>query len=95
MCVCVVVQLLSGVQHFVTPWIAEWQTSLFFAISWSLHKFMFVEAVMPSNLLILYHPLLFLPSIPASGSFTMSQLLASGSQSIGASASTSVLPMNI
>ena len=39
-------------------------------------------------------PLLLLPSKPASGSFQMSQLFASGGQSIGISASTSVLPMN-
>ena len=51
---------------------------------------------MPFNHLILCHPLLFLPStFPASGSFQMSQLFASGGQSIGVSASTSVLPMNI
>ena len=50
---------------------------------------------MPSNHLILCRPLLFLPSqsFPASGSFQMSQLFASGGQSIGASAL--VLPMNI
>ena len=49
---------------------------------------------MPSSHLILCHPLLLLPAIfPASRSFPMSQLSASGGQSIGASAS--VLPMNI
>ena len=53
------------------------------------------ESVMPSNHLILCHPLLLLPSIfPASGSFQMSQLFTSGGQSIGVSASTSVLSMN-
>ena len=52
--------------------------------------------LMPSNHLILCHPLLLLPSIfPALGSFPMSQFFISGSQSIGASASASVLPMNI
>ena len=51
------------------------------------------DAIQP--VLILCHPLLFLPSIfPASGSFQMSQLFASGGQSIGVSASTSVLPVN-
>ena len=62
----------------------------------SLPKPMSIESVMPSNNhLILCHPLLLLPSIfPASGSFQMSQLFASGGQSIGASASASVLPMN-
>ena len=56
---------------------------------------MSIESVMPSNHLIFCHPLILLPSIfPASGSFPMSQLFASGGQSIGLSASTSVLPMN-
>ena len=50
---------------------------------------------MPSSHLILCRPLLFLPLIfPASGSFPMSQLFTSGGQSIGASASASVVPMN-
>ena len=54
------------------------------------------ESVMPSNHLILCHPLLLPPSIfPSIGSFQMSQFFASGSQSIGVSASASVLPMNI
>ena len=60
-----------------------------------LLKLMSIESVMPSNHLILCCPLLLLPStFPASGS-GMSQLFASGVQSIGVSASTSVLPMNI
>ena len=51
---------------------------------------------MPSNHLILCHPLLLPPSIfPASGSFPTSQFFTSGSQSIGVSASASVLPINI
>ena len=55
-----------------------------------------IESVMRSNHLILCHLLLLLPSIfPASGSFPMSQFFASGGQSIGASASASVLPMYI
>jgi len=49
----------------------------------------------PSNHLILCCPLLLLQSFPASGSFPMSQLFKSGGQNIGASASASVLPMNI
>ena len=60
----------------------------------SLLKLMSIESVMPSNYLILCRPLLFLP-FPASGSFPMSQLFASGGQSIAASGSASVLPMNI
>ena len=51
--------------------------------------------VMPSNHLILCHPLPFSLSIfPSIRSFPMSQLFASGGQSIGVSATTSVLPMN-
>ena len=54
------------------------------------------ESVMPSNHRILCHPLLPLhPSFPESGCFPLSQLFTSGGQSIGASASASVLPMNI
>ena len=57
---------------------------------------MFIELVMPSNHLILCRPLLLLPSIfPSIRSFPMSQLLASGGQSTGVSASASVFPMNI
>ena len=56
------VQLLSCVQLFVTPWTAARQASLSFTISWSLLKSMSIESVMPSNRLILCHPLL-LPSI--------------------------------
>ena len=84
----VVVQLLSCVQLFVTPWTAAHQASLSFTISRRLLKLMSIESVMPSNHLILCCPFLLLPSIsPASGSFPMSQLFTSGGQSIGASAS--------
>ena len=62
----------------------------------SLLKLMSIESVMPSNHLILCHSLLLPPSsFPASGSFQISQFFASGGQSIGVSASSSVLPMNI
>ena len=55
---------------------------------------MFIKSVMPSNHLILCHPLLLLPPIfPASGSFQMSKFFTSGGQSIGVLGSTSVLPM--
>ena len=81
---------------FATPWTAAHQASLSFTISWSLPKLMSIELVMPSNHLILCYPLLLLPSIfPSIRVFPMSWLLASGGQSIGASASASVLPMNI
>ena len=58
-----VIQSLSHVRLFVTPWTAPCQASLSFTISWSLLKFMSTESVMPSNHLILCHPLLLLPSI--------------------------------
>ena len=92
----VVVQSLSCVRLFETPWTAAHQASLFFTVSHSLLKCMSIELVMPSNHLILCHPfLLCLLSFPASGSFPVNQLFTSDSQSIGASASASVLPMNI
>ena len=58
-----VVQSLSHVQLFVTPWTAAHQASLSFTISWSLFKLMSIESVMPSNHLILCYLLLLLPSI--------------------------------
>ena len=58
-----VVQLLSHVQLFVTPWTVAYQASLSFTISQSFLKLVSIESMMPSNHLILYHPLLFLPSI--------------------------------
>ena len=64
--------------------------------SQSFPKFMFIESMMPSNNLILCHPLRLLPSIfPSTRSFPMSWLFISGGQSIGSSASVSPLPMNI
>ena len=59
----VVRQLLSHVQLFVTLLTATHQASLSITNSWSLFKFMSIESVMPSNHLILCHPLLLLPSI--------------------------------
>ena len=92
----VVVQLLSHVQLFATPWTTACQASLSFTISWSLLKLMSIESVMSSNHLILCCPLSYcLQSFPALGSFQMSQLFASGGQSIGASASASVFPIII
>ena len=68
--VVVVVQLLSRVQLFVTPWIVA-MTPLSFTISWSLLTSVSTESVMPSNHLILHHPLPFLPSIfPSIGVFS-------------------------
>ena len=62
----VVVQLLSCVWLFATPWTAEQQASLSFTISQSLLEFMSIESVMLFNHLILCHPLLLLPSISPS-----------------------------
>ena len=89
------VQLLSHVQLFATPWTAACQASFPITNCQSLPKLMSIELVMPSNHLILCHPLSSHPqSLPASESFQMSQLFTWGGQSIGVSASTSVLPMN-
>ena len=88
------VLLLSCVIFFATPWTAALQASLSIN-SRSLLKLKSIESMMLSNNLILCCPLL-LPSVfPASWSFPMSQLFASGSPSIGASASASILPMNM
>ena len=57
------VQLISCVPLFVTPWTAACQDSLSFTISWSLLKLVSIKLEMPSNHLILCHPLLLLPSI--------------------------------
>ena len=65
-------------------------------LSWSLLRFMSIELVMLSNRLIFCSPFLLLPSVfPASGSFPGSQFFVTGGQSNDASASASVLPMNI
>ena len=89
-----VVQLLSCIQLFGTPWTAAHQTFLSFTISWSLLKLMSIESVIQP-----FHPLLS-PSPPAlslsqNQPFPVSQLFASVGQSTGASVSASVLPGNI
>ena len=58
-----VVQMRSHVQLFVTQWAAACQASLSFTISQSLLRLMAIELVIPSNHLILCHPLLLLPSV--------------------------------
>ena len=60
---CIVVQSLSRVRPFGTPWTAARQTSLSFTISRSLLKLMSIESVMPSNHLVFCHPPLLLPSV--------------------------------
>ena len=80
---------------FYSPMECIRQASLSFTISWSLFELPFTESVMPSNRLVLCRPLSScLQSFPAWGSFPMSQFFLSGGQSIGVSASESVLPMN-
>ena len=90
------VQLLGRVWLFATPWTAAHQASLSFTISWS--------SLNSSPLSPWCHPTISssvtcfsycLQSFPASGSFPVSQLFASGDQNIWDSTSASVLPMNI
>ena len=79
-----------------TPWTAALQASLSIISSQSLLKLMSIKLVMPSNHLILCVPFsCCLQCFPASGSFPVSQLFASGGRIIGASASASVPPMDI
>ena len=59
----VAVYSLSHIWLFVTLWTEACQASLSIINSWSLYKFMSIESVMPPNRLILYCPLLLLPSI--------------------------------
>ena len=89
------VQSLSCVWFFATPWTAARQASLSITNSWSLPRLMSIELVMPSNPLILCRPLLLVPSILPSIRVQISQLYTLGGQSIGVSASASVLPVNI
>ena len=89
-----IVQSLSHVRLFATPWMATCLASLSFTNSWSSLKLMSIELVMLSNHLILCRPLLLLPSIfPSIKVFSISWLFAAGGQSIRAS--VSVLPMSI
>ena len=71
--VVVVVQSLSHVQIFATPWTAACRASLSFTISWSFLRLVSIESVMPSNHLILWTPFSHCPqSFPASGSSPVS-----------------------
>ena len=88
------IQLLSHVQLFVTPWNAARQASLSITNSWSLHKLMSIESVMPSNIscsVVTFSSCL--QSFPGSGSFSVGQFFTSGGQTTAAS--PSVLSMNI
>ena len=76
--------------------VATHQASVSVTVSLSLHKPVSIESVMLSNHIVLCQPLFIQPSVfPASGSFPVSWLFAWGDQCIEASASASVLPMNI
>ena len=91
-----VVQWLSRVWLFMTPWTAACQASLSFTRSQSLFKFMSIELVMPSNHLILCHPLHLLRLIfPSIRVFSNESALRIRCQSIEASASASVLLLNL
>ena len=81
---------------FATPGTAAHQASLSIINSWSLLKLMSIQSLMPSNYLILCHPLLRLPSIfPSIRVCSNESVLCISGQSIGVSASVLVLPMNI
>ena len=86
----------SHVWFFVTPWTAAHQAFLSITNSWRSVKLMSIEwwchPTMPSSVVPFSSHF---QSFPASGSFQMSQFFASGGQSIGVSASISVLPMDI
>ena len=90
------VQLINRVQLFATPWTAACQASLAITNSQSLLKLTSIESVMPSNHLIICCSLLLLPSIfPSIRVFSNGKFFTSGGQSIGVSASASILPINI
>ena len=98
--VVVIVQLLSCVQIFATPWTAAYSLCMLsFTISQSLLKLMSIESVKPSNHLILCHPLLFLPSVFPSIRVFSSELTLHIRYpkywSFSFSLSFSFLPMNI
>ena len=86
------VQLLSRVWLFGTQWTTACQALLSITNTWSLLKFMSIESVMPSNHLVLCHPLL--PCLHSFQSFPVNQFFPSDGQSTEVSALPSVLPMN-
>ena len=89
-------QSLSHVWPFATPWTAACQASLSITNSQNLLKLMSIEWWFHPTISSSISPFSScLQSFPASGSFQMSQFFTSGGQSIGVSASASVLPMNI
>ena len=92
----VVVQSLSHVCLFATPLTIAHKASLSITISGSLLRLKSIESVVPSNHLISVFPFSScLQSLPASGSFQMSQFFTASGPSTGVSASASVPSMNI
>ena len=86
----------SVVSDSATPWTAAHHASLSITSSWSLLKLKSIESVMPSNHLILCCPLLLPPPVfPSIRVFPNESVLRISGQSIGISASASVLPMSI
>ena len=90
------IQSPSRVRLFMTPWTAVHHTYLSITNSQNFLKLMSIELVMPSNHLSLCHPLLLLSSVfPSIRLFSKESVLCIRCPSTGASASASVLPMNI
>ena len=85
----------SVVANSATPWIATRQASLSFTISWNLLKLMSVESVMPSNYLILGHPLLFPSIFPSIRVFSNESTFLITWPKYWSFISASVLPVNI
>ena len=95
-CISLLLFSRSAVSDSASPSTTARLASLSFIISWSLHKLMSTELEMSSNHSSSFVPLSScLQSFPASESFPVSQLFALGGQSVAASASASILPMNI
>ena len=89
------VQSLSRVWLSVTPWTAARQATLSITNSWSLVKLMSIESVIPSNNLILCHPLLPPPFFPSIRVFSNKSVPYIRWPNYWVSASASVLPINI
>ena len=91
------VHWVSNVLLFVIRWTAARLTSLSITNSWSLLKLISIESVIPSNYLILCHPLLLPSIVPSIGVFfnELALHIQYSSQSFGASSSAPVLPINI
>ena len=86
----------NNMSDSATAWAGAHQASLSFTISWTLLKLMFIELVMPSNHLILCHPLCLLASIfPSIRIFSSESAIHIKWPSIEASASALALPMSI